>query len=368
MIVTAYSSLVSVSDAVEELRRGLPGSQAKLVLYFAASQYDSFELSGRIQQAFPYAQTFGCTTAGEIGGGRMLKGSVVAMSFDGAAVADVCLEVVTDIRRVNGVPEALGRIERHYAIPMSQLPIDRYVGLLLIDGLSNAEEKVIGSIGDLTNVLFVGGSAGDYLKFEKTYVFANGEAYSDAAIVALLQPRVSFDLIKTQSFRVLPQRLTATKVDEAERVVIEFDHMPAVEAYANAVGCAPEDVAERFGRHPVGLMVGDEPYVRAMHRTVGTSIKCYCQVLQGATLSLLEATDIVGKTRHAIAASDLTLGGISGLVTFNCSERMLALEQNRQQVEYGGLFADFPTVGFSTYGEQYLGHINQTSTMVAFGH
>ena len=54
-------------------------------------------------------------------------------------------------------------------------------------------------IGNLTNILFVGGSAGDDLKFEATYVFANGTVYTDAAVLALLKPRVGFEVIKTQS-------------------------------------------------------------------------------------------------------------------------------------------------------------------------
>ena len=34
--------------------------------------------------------------------------------------------------------------------------------------------------------------------------------------------------------------------------------------------------------------------------------------------------------------------------------------------DYGRIFAQYPTIGFSTCGESYIGHMNQTSTMVLF--
>lgn len=92
-----------------------------------------------------------------------------------------------------------------------------------MDGLSKSEEKVMEKIGDLTNVVFIGGSAGDDCKFEKTYVHVNGEVHSHAAVLALLKPNVPFDFVKTQSFVSTDIKLEATKVDEKNRIVHEFN-------------------------------------------------------------------------------------------------------------------------------------------------
>jgi hypothetical protein len=245
---------------------------------------------------------------------------------------------------------------------MADLDFSRYVGLILIDGLSGAEEKVMDRLGDLTNVIFVGGSAGDDLKFACTHVYANGEAYTDAAVLALLKPAVAFDVIKTQSFRKTGKHLTATEVDEEKREVISFNNKPAAEAYAEALGATVEDAPNHFMSHPVGLVSGDEIFVRSPQQVKDRTIVFYCNVLKGMDLSLLTSTDIVADTRNAVMAKNGN--GISGIINFHCILRTLELEKDGLTDEYGKVFSGIPTIGFSTYGEEYLGHINQTSTML----
>ena len=222
-------------------------------------------------------------------------------------------------------------------------------------------------IGDRTNVFFVGGSAGDDLAFKQTFISVNGRVYSNAAVLAVLKPARKFAILKTQSFKVLATSLTATKVDEAARTVIEFNGKPAVEAYAAALGVPVAAAADYFMTNPLGLMVGDEPYVRGPQRLDGQSMVFYCNIAEGMDLSLLESGDIVADTARDIAAAASDLGGIAGLINFNCILRTLELEKKGQTAAYGKVFADLPAVGFSTYGEEYLGHINQTATMLILG-
>jgi hypothetical protein len=236
----------------------------------------------------------------------------------------------------------------------------QYVGIILFDGLSVAEEKVMDNLGNLTDLIFVGGSAGDDLKFKQTQVFTRGKASSNAAVLALLKPAKGYEIIKTQSFKPLPKFLVADEVDEATRTVIKFNGKSAVAAYATATGTTVEKVADKFMSNPVGLMVGGEPFVRSPQQVKDGKIVFYCNIKQGTKLALLEATDIIKDTRQAIDKA----AGASAIINFNCILRTLELEAKNLTGQYGQLFNNVPTIGFSTYGEAYLGHINQTATIL----
>ncbi len=215
-------------------------------------------------------------------------------------------------------------------------------------------------IRDLTDIPFVGGSAGDDLAFRATLVAANGRTFEHAAVLALLRVPAGYRIIKTQSFRLLGKTLTATEVDEATRTVRRFNDVPAVEAYAQALGIDSASVSACFMSNPVGLMVGGELFVRSPQRVLRDgSIVFYSRIREGAELELLESTDILADTCRALEGSQ------RALIVFNCIWRTLQLQDEGQCEAYGALFANTPSVGFSTYGEAYMGHVNQTATMLA---
>ena len=219
---------------------------------------------------------------------------------------------------------------------MNEINIDEYVGIVLVDGLIGAEERLMDSIGDMTNVSFVGGSAGDDLKFECTYVYADGKVYTNAAVLVLMKLKTKFEIIKTQSFNVLDAKLKVTKVNENTREVISFNNKPAVQAYAEAVGVSADQAPNYFMSNPVGLVVDqDNVYVRSPQKVEGESIIFYCSIAEGLEVSLLESTDIVKDTKAAVTDKKNKLGEISGLINFNCILRTLELENKEKTGEYG---------------------------------
>ena len=149
------------------------------------------------------------------------------MAFDEESMLDVKVAVVENLSRKIDVNEAYRSFERHFGEPVNEMKPSNYLGIVLVDGMCGLEEKLMDVIGDKTNVLFIGGSAGDDLKFQSTHVFANGKSYTDAAVLALLKPAAPFELVKTQSVRELGAELVVTKANEDQREIVEFNHKPA---------------------------------------------------------------------------------------------------------------------------------------------
>jgi hypothetical protein len=369
MIISIHSIKNTVeevtADLKEQYRTLFGGKNARLVLFFASSTFEPAEISLKIKEVFGEVEVFGCTTSGELSNKKILNKSVVAMVFDDEAIEDGVIGVIENIKENDTTQEVFRMFEAHYG-PLNELDIKKYVGVMLIDGVSGAEEKIMDKIGNMTDLTFIGGSAGDDMKFQETHVFHNGKSYTNAAIVALVKVRNGFEVLKTQSFTETGKVLQATKVDEENRVIEEFDNKPATEAYAEALGIQAGQATSEFMSHPVGLMVNGEPYVRSPQQSIGTKIKFFCNVKEGTELSVLTSADIVKETQEKLEEKISEMDGASGIINFHCILRTLELEKKGQTEAYAQVFSDVPMIGFSTYGEQYIGHINQTSTILLF--
>ena len=364
-MTTAYSGKC-LPDAVMDLRAQSAACEPRAVIFFASSKYDPAELSLQMRAAFPDACVAGCSTAGEIAGGRMTGESIAAVFLDREIVGQTAFAVVENLRDGVRVSDAFSGLERQLHASISSLDTEKYAGLVLIDGMSGAEEALMEKIGDLTDLSFVGGAAVDDLKFQSTHVMVAGEAYTNAAVLLILELKQGFDVLKTQSFQGAGKTLVATRVEEPLRLVAEFDHKPALEAYAQALGVSPEEAPSLFMKHPLGLMVDGDPFVRSPQRVDDRGILFYCQIKEGMELEVLDATDIVAHTRQAIEARKAAGEPISGIIDFQCILRTLQLREENRCEPYCAIFDGIPMAGFSTYGEAYLGHMNQTSTMLIF--
>ncbi|MEN8908148.1 MAG: iron-containing alcohol dehydrogenase [Clostridiales bacterium] len=368
-ISIAQSSNKIENLAVNEICEQLNSPNAKLIMFFASSRYALGRLNKYFTQKFPEATVVGCTTAGEIISGAMLKKSIVAMSFDESIIENAKGEFVNNLSEGINVEPAFESFHNHFKVNPFEMDIDKYIGIILVDGLRMKEENLMDEIGNNTNITFIGGSAGDDLNFKQTNVSLNGKELTDSAVLLLLKPAVPFSTIKTQSFEKLDKTFKATKVNEEQREVIEFNGKPALEEYAQSLGTTIDKAEDYFMTNPVGLVIGDDPksvYVRSPQRTSNKNIVFYCNILKDMDVELLKSGDICSETKNEIKNKEEEFGDIAGIINFHCILRTLELERLGQCEKYAGIFKDIPTIGFSTYGEEYIGHINQTSTMIVF--
>lgn len=362
----AYSTATGIDKIIKDLKAQIGTFDSKLIQFFASSNFDPYEISKRLSDTFGETPIFGCTTAGELVSGQMLENSVVLMAFGPEIVADCSIAVLEDITSDNmQIEKAFDAFKDHFKQDMAALDPHKYVGFLLIDGLCGIEEKINERIGDLTNVTFVGGSAGDDAKFKQTHVFANGKAYTNAAVLAIVKSNTQFGFIKTQSFKSTDKKIVITKVVN-DRTASEINNNAAVKEYARLTGTSEYNADKMFMKHPLGLAFENDFFVHSPRNISSKGLTFYSSIIEGMQYEILEAQNIVKETRKIIDKKLEEMGTVSALVCYNCILRKYELKNENQIEAYAQIFLNTPTIGFNTYGESYIGHINQTAVMVLF--
>jgi len=370
-IKTTYSIKDDIDEAVKEIKNNLNEDDLKFLLFFTNPNLSPEIISKKIKENFNNSITAGCTTASEFFNNKFLRNSIVAMSFTSNEIELIKAEVVNLNDINNSVKKAFESFEKYFDVPMNEMDYQKYVGIVIPNGLTPHEEELMEKIGNLTNIMFVGGSSADYLKFEKTHLYLDGENYTNSALLIIMKPKVKFSFFKTQSVKTLDKKLLATKADG--RTVYEFNNKPAALAYAEALNIPIEKLSidELFFSHPVGIVMSaddNDIFVRAAKEIKeDKSVTFHCNIFEGTEVSVLESIDVINETTRIIENKKIEMGKITGLINFHCVGRTLLLERAGQQEEYGKIFEGIPHIGFSTYGEQFIGHMNHTSTMLAFG-
>jgi len=361
-----------VETLATSLLAGLGGRGASAVLYFASSGYDPADLAGPLTARFPGAAVIGCSTAGEFTDGHTGVGGVSAVALpEGLLVRSVAAlgDLSDDV--AGGTDAAIAAVEAGLGTSLRGLDPARHLGFVLIDGMHAVEELVNERIGNAAPILdVVGGSAGDDLAFASTWVAVGDQVSHRGLALLVAEAGVPFRVVKTCSFTPAGTVLRITKADVPNRTVLEFDGKPAVQAYAEALGLPPEQVdAEVLMAHPVGLMIDGQPWIRSPQAlTPEGGIRFYAQILDGMEVELMTSGDLVAQTATAIAGARAELGGrTGGAVMFNCILRRLEMDAQQTSQPFLEAFAGIPLAGFHTYGETWLGHVNQTLTGVVFG-
>lgn len=371
-IRTAQSCSTESRQAVQEFHAAVAQPDMELVVFFCSSEYDLDVFAAEMSRLFAGIQVVGCTTAGEIGPAGYRQHSLSGASFSAGSCAAVSgmLDRLDqfDIARAHDFAQTLLQQLESKAPDASP---DNTFALLLIDGMSVREEPVAHALQHaLGKITLFGGSAGDDLRFTKTFVYSDGRFHSDSAALILVRTDLPFKIFKTQHFVSSDERLVVTEADPARRIVKEINGLPAAAEYARLVGVDVHDLNPlRFAASPVVVMIDGTDYVRSIQKAnPDGSLTFFCAIEEGLVLRVAHGVDLVKNLEQTFDAIRAAIGPPQIVFGCDCILRNLEVSQNGSKDRVGEIFRRNNTIGFSSYGEQFHGvHVNQTLTGVAIG-
>ncbi|HEX2872449.1 MAG TPA: FIST N-terminal domain-containing protein [Polyangiaceae bacterium] len=365
LVRRAHSDCDAEADAVSELVRDLDVADASVVIFFCSPGYD-LERLGQALAAAISAPLVGCTSAGQIATGGYVKGGITAVSLTSRELR------VTPYPLTSLVDSALVSDIGYRAVAsLVNSPSKRGFGLLLLDGLANAEELVTATLYEsLGDVPIVGGSAGDDLCNRATFVFDGERFRSGAGVFVLCETSLPFATFKVQHVAPGEAQIVVTEADAERRLVLELNGKPAAAEYARLLGVPASELTPALcGEHPLVLSLGDEHFVRAV-RTVNAdgSLTFSCAIETGLILSLGTPLDPMTSLAAGLARTEQRVASPELVLAFDCVTRRLELERRGQLQTVSAYLAARGVVGCCTYGEQFDSfHMNQTLTGVAIG-
>lgn len=367
---SAYSSQTDSAKAVAEIVSQLGDHDPLLLVFFATVEHDGLLIGSTLSQRFPTAHIAGCSSNGEFSDLGHGTGGVAVLSLGKEILSAVASTIASLDDGVEvGIERAAAALHSQVGLPIHELPASSWVGIGLLEGARGQEEQINESLGHIAPLIpFVGGSAGDRIRFARTWVYAAGQLAHNACALILVRPVRPFAILKTCHFTATPTEVEVTKADPRKRLIHEIDGQKAVDRYAQLVGVSVTDLGfQHFLANPLGLIIDGEPWLRSVVRPDGSSLFFACAVLEGMRLHLMTAGDIVQNAATAFTAATEPLQvPPRAAILFNCAYRMIEVQIKGLEDAYHRALSSIPHAGFHSNGESYLGHINQTLTGIVF--
>lgn len=351
--------------AVGELAEKLGSDDLTAMVFFCSPVYDLSILGRTIHRRFK-CPVVGCTTAGEILAPEgYIQHSLVGVGF---ATPEISL-----------TPMFIQSLTKFVKAPDTYLPLPSYsdntdsqFGFLLIDGLSMLEERTVAAIYQMLHrsIPLVGGSAGDGLDFMQTAIYHEGVFHNNAATLAVFTTSLPFKIFQFQHFIPTQTKLVITEADVETRSVSEINGVTAAAEYARIVGVTADQLSPTiFAAHPVMLKIDDEYYVRSIQKAnPDGSLTFYCAIDCGLVLTLGTSEQLPKQLSRRLADLVTNLPDVQLILGCDCILRRLEIERSDDYAKMAEILAQYPFIGFSTYGEQFGSiHMNHTLTGLAIG-
>ncbi|WP_170335216.1 FIST N-terminal domain-containing protein [Ruegeria arenilitoris] len=366
-ITTGRSLASDPHAAVEEACADIDSRTCCFVLAFIPNDLDPVEVSRGLNRKLAGVPVFGCTTAGQITELGYESDTLLLLSFPKSNFR--CSSILFEELRPLDSTEIAANAQRQAERFRHTAGWNR-LALVFSDGLSKQEDLLVSTLEAVVDGLPIfGGSAGDGLQYEETFVLHSGKAHSNAAVLLLIETNLRFQGIGFDHFLPIGSEIIITDADPEERVVYEINGAPAALEYARLVGCSAEDLSPLvFAENPLLLRQNLNYYVRAIREAMdGHSLSFLAAIDDGLIMTLGRGKEIIETLEAGLDVRDNAGNAPDFILGFDCVLRKLEIEQKQLSKQVSDVLQTRRVVGFNTYGEQQSGlHMNQTFVGVAF--
>ena len=367
-----YGAKEACRDVANEILANVNCDEIELLLFHTSTLFDLDTVAKEISARFPHVNIVGCTSAGEFnkngyGTEKLLAVAFLKNEFSIATalvpnLGEVNFDEAHDI--ASGLRRALQGRERRY-------DTEQHFVISVLDGLTRHEEHFLETFATaFGNIPHLGGSAGDDLKLEATYVFYNGEFHRDAAVLLLVGTGKPFTVFSIDHINSPVSKLVVTHADPESRTVYEINGEPAAQYYASLLGMKAEDLTpDVFSMFPLAVMVGGKYFIRSIQKVdlASNAITFYCAVDIGIILTFVQLGDCIEALESKLDKLRAQLGEPEFVYACDCFLRRLEIQQGKKDHEIRRLQQRYNVAGFNAYGEHiHSVHLNQTFTGVYF--
>ena len=367
-----YGAKEASRDVANEILANVKCDEIELLLFHTSTLFDLDTVAKEISARFPHVNIVGCTSAGEFnkngyGTEKLLAVAFLKNEFSIATalvpnLGEVNFDEAHDI--ASGLRRALQGRKRRY-------DTEQHFVISVLDGLTRHEEHFLETFATaFGNIPHLGGSAGDDLKLEATYVFYNGEFHRDAAVLLLVGTGKPFTVFSIDHINSPVSKLVVTHADPESRTVYEINGEPAAQYYASLLGMKAEDLTpDVFSMFPLAVMVGGKYFIRSIQKVdlATNAITFYCAVDIGIILTFVQLGDCIEALESKLDKLRTQLGEPEFVYACDCFLRRLEIQQGKNDHEIRRLQQMYNVAGFNAYGEHiHSVHLNQTFTGVYF--
>lgn len=366
-VCVAQSNALDVRTAVWESAAQISLDDTCFIVVFVPGHLDLDSLAVELNAALNGVPVFGCTTAGQI----TLKGyeedALLLLAFPKAHFC--CCPVLLGPLNPLSITTIAADAEKQSSRFLHRAGWNRFA-LFFADGLSKQEDLLVSTLETVLDGLPVfGGSAGDALAFEQTFVLHGGQFHTNAALLLLIETKLRFQGLGFDHFLPTDSQLIVTAADPEERLVYEINGAPATEEYARLVGCREQDLSPQiFAENPLLVRHNMEYYVRAISDArPDRTLSFLAAIDDGLVMTIGRGKEIIETLEAELNIADSHGQAPDFILGFDCVLRKLEIEHKQLKQPVSEIFRQRHVLGFNTYGEQHCGlHVNQTFVGIAF--